>query len=76
MAARGKTSVGWFFGLKLHVVISHAGELLAVRVTEGNRSDLSQVPDLTKGLLGLLFGDKGYIGRKCGRSLGAGGCGS
>ena len=68
MAARGKTSVGWFFGLELHVVISHAGELLAVRVTEGNRSDLSQVPDLTKGLLGLLFGDKGYIGRKCGRS--------
>nr|WP_315861570.1 transposase [[Leptolyngbya] sp. PCC 7376] len=27
-AARGKTSVGWFFGLKLHLVINDRGELL------------------------------------------------
>lgn len=64
VATRGRTSVGWFFGLKLHVVINHLGDLLAVHVTGANRSDLAQVPFLTKRLRGFLFGDKGYIGKK------------
>ena len=29
-AARGKTSMGWFFGFKLHLVVNDRGELLAV----------------------------------------------
>ena len=29
LAARGKTSMGWFFGFKLHLVVNDCGELLA-----------------------------------------------
>lgn len=29
LAARGKTSMGWFFGFKLHLVVNDRGELLA-----------------------------------------------
>ncbi|MDT7540592.1 MAG: hypothetical protein QOE33_496 [Acidobacteriota bacterium] len=36
VARRGKTSVGWFFGFKLHLVINECGELLGVRLTPGN----------------------------------------
>jgi hypothetical protein len=35
-ARRGKTSVGWFYGFKLHVVVIDRGELLAVCLTPGN----------------------------------------
>ena len=63
LAARGKTSMGWFFGVKLHLVINDRGELLAVRVTPGNVDDRKPVPALVKRLWGKLFGDKGYISK-------------
>ena len=60
-ARRGKTSVDWFFGFKLHLVINDCGELLNVRLTPGNTDDRRPVPALVKELFGKLFGDKGYI---------------
>ncbi len=60
-ARRGKTSVDWFFGFKLHLVINDCGELLSLRLTPGNVDDRRPVPKLVKDLFGKLFGDKGYI---------------
>ncbi len=61
LAARGKTSVGWFFGFKLHLVVNDCGELLAFYLTPGNVDDRQPVLHLAKHLFGKLFGDKGYI---------------
>ncbi len=60
-ARRGHTSVDWFFGFKLHLVINDRSELLGVRLTPGNTDDRQPVPELVKELFGKLFGDKGYI---------------
>lgn len=60
-ARRGKTSVDWFFGFKLHLVTNDCGELLSLRLTPGNTDDRRPVPELVKELFGKLFGDKGYI---------------
>ena len=60
-AARGKTSTGWFYGFKLHLVANEQGELLAFSVTPGNVDDRVPVPHLCKTLFGKLFGDKGYL---------------
>jgi hypothetical protein len=60
-ARRGKTSVDWFFGFKLHFVINDRGELLSLRLTPGNTDDRRPVPELVRELFGKLFGDKGYI---------------
>jgi hypothetical protein len=64
LAKRGKTSVGWLYGFKLHLVVNDKGELLAFRLTPGNTDDRTPVPQLTKGLVGKLFGDKGYLSQK------------
>lgn len=61
LAARGKTSVDWFYGFKLHLVVNDCGELLAVKITPGNVDDRVPVPALVAGLDGKLFGDKGYV---------------
>jgi hypothetical protein len=61
LAQRGKTSTGWFFGFKLHLVFNDRGEILNVTLTPGNVDDRKPVPDLMKGLFGKLFGDKGYL---------------
>lgn len=61
LAQRGKTSVGWFYGFKLHIVINHSGELVGARVTPGNVDDRKPVPSLASRLWGTLYGDKGYL---------------
>ena len=62
-AARGKNSVGWFFGFKLHLVFNDRGEILNLVLTPGNVDDRTPVPQLVKDLCGKLFGDKGYISK-------------
>ena len=64
VAARGKCSMGWFFGFKLHIIINEQGELLSFKVTKGNSNDRFPVKELCKNITGKLFGDKGYIGKK------------
>ena len=61
LAQRGKTSVGWFFGFKLHLIINDRGDLLAFKLTPANTDDRTPVPEMTRGMWGKLFGDKGYI---------------
>lgn len=63
-AMRGKSSVDWFFGFKLHLVVNDEGELLACCLTPGNTDDRTPVPQLAKSLWGKLFGDKGYLSQK------------
>ena len=63
LAARGKTSMGWFFGFKLHIVFNHQREIVALKLTPAMQP--TQRPcRMTKDLSGKLFGDKGYIGQK------------
>lgn len=61
LAKRGKTSTGWFYGFKLHLIINDKGEILSYMLTPGNVDDREPVPWLCKDILGKLFGDKGYI---------------
>lgn len=63
IAQRGKTSMGWFYGFKLHLVVNEKGELLSTVLTPGNVDDRcrSLMQKLTKNIIGKLFGDKGYL---------------
>ncbi len=69
LAARGKTSTGWFFGFKLHLVVNDHGEILQFCITPGNVDDRKPVPRLVKHLFGKLFGDMGYISQPLAQSL-------
>ena len=64
VARRGKTSMGWFYGFKLHLVVNERGELLAFRITPGNVDDRAPMPELTQGLTGQLVRDRGYISQQ------------
>lgn len=61
IAQIGKTTMGWFFGFKLHLIINELGGLLGFRLTAGNVDDRCVVEKIADGLFGKLFGDKGYI---------------
>jgi hypothetical protein len=61
LAERGKGSMGWFYGFKLHLVINECGELLTCQITPGNVDDRTPVPTLGKHLFGKLIADRGYV---------------
>ncbi len=63
LAKRGKTSTGWFFGFKLHLIVNDKGEILSFYVTPGNVDDRNKdvISSLTKKVFGKLYGDRGYI---------------
>lgn len=69
LAARGKTSMGWFYGFKLHLVVSECGELLNLTITPGNTDDRKPVLDLLSTLSGKVFADRGYVSKKLAQQL-------
>lgn len=69
LAAIGKTTMGWFYGFKLHLICDDNGNLCDCLITPGNVDDRKNVDKISKNIKGKLFGDKGYISQKLAASL-------
>lgn len=70
-AVRGKSSTGWFFGLKLFLVINAFGEIMNAFFTPGNVADnaLNVMVNMFGKLKGWAFADKGFINRNASEIL-------
>ena len=71
IANTGKSTMGWFYGFKLHIVINDKGEILTFTITqasEDDRTPLKQGRFLDK-IFGKLFADKGYLGKDLAKLL-------
>lgn len=71
LATTGKSTMGWFHGFKLHIVINDKGEILNFTITQANvddRTPLKKKSFLDK-IYGKLFADKGYIGKELMQTL-------
>ena len=69
LASTGKSTSGWFYGFKLHLIINDRGEILSFLITPGNVSDVKVAEKLSNEIYGKLFGDKGYISSKLFKKL-------
>jgi len=65
LATKGKTSIGWFFGFKLHIVINDKGEILDFIITQANVDDREPLKNkrFHQKVFGKIFADKGYISK-------------
>ena len=63
IAGWGKSSMGWFYGFKYHLVVNNLGEIMNVYLSSGNKADnnVKILFYLTNNLSGALFGDRGYL---------------
>ena len=66
IAQRGKCSMGWFFGFKLHVICNEKGELLNFMITPGDVDDRKplEYKAFVEFMYGKLVADKGYISKR------------
>jgi hypothetical protein len=63
IAMHGKSSTGWFYGFKIHLVINNLGEIAAFELSTANIADNNHelLKEIFKNLKGNCYGDKGYI---------------
>lgn len=61
VAQLGKSTKGWFMGLKIHLITNEKRQLLNVCFTPGHVDDRVPVKSLTKNLKSFVFADKRYI---------------
>lgn len=62
----GKSTMGWFYGFKLHIIINDKGELLDFVITQANVDDRAPLKEenFLKKIYGSLYADKGYISQE------------
>ena len=65
LAQRGRSSIDWFYGFKLHMIINDKSEIIAIKITRGNTDDRKAFEEMVikKGLKGKCYADKGYISK-------------
>ena len=66
IAKTGKSTMGWFYGFKLHIIVNEKGEILDFMITTANTDDRTplKTDHFLKKLFGKLYGDKGYISKE------------
>ena len=64
IATRGKSSMGWFFGCKLHLIMNQFGEIVRTTLSNGHTADIKMVEHLVEGLQAKLYADHGYISQE------------
>jgi|SRR5690242_7468156 len=74
LTARGKTSMGWFYGLKLHLVINHKGQIMALTITLGNTADSTVFEEITPRLTGKGYTARAISATRCSASSGGAAC--
>jgi len=71
IATTGKSTMGWFHGFKLHLVINDKGEILNFMITQANVDDRTPLKNkrFLDRIFGKLYADKGYIGKELAQML-------
>ena len=64
IASRGKSSMGWFYGCKLHITMNQLGEIACSALSNGHMADIKMVEQLVAGIKAKLYGDRGYISQE------------
>ena len=66
IATVGKSTMGYFFGFKLHLIINDKGEILNFVITQGNVDDREPLKNerFIQSIKGKLYGDKGYLSKE------------
>lgn len=71
IATRGKSTMGFFFGFKLHIIVNEIGQIIDFQITQANVDDRAPLKEgnILKKIWGKLYGDKGYVGKSLGDLL-------
>ena len=62
IAQKSKSSMGWFYGFKLHIICNELMQILNLRITPGNVDDRKGLEMIWNDIFGIIVADAGYLG--------------
>lgn len=68
-ASFGRSSKGWFYGLKMTLTRDALGRMLAVRFTSANANDREIFRTINKDMYGIIVADAGYVSKELERDM-------
>lgn len=64
LAGLGRSTKGWFYGLKMTLTRDHDGRMLALKFTKPGVSDREIFRSINKEIYGIIVADAGYVSKK------------
>ena len=66
VATVGKSTMGYFYGFKQHLIVNDKGEILNFVITQANVDDREPLKNerFIESIKGKLYGDKGYLSKE------------
>lgn len=63
-ATKSKTTMGWFYGLRLHVLCNELMQILECRITTATVGERAALESMWNYIFGLIVADAGYLGQE------------
>lgn len=63
-ASLGRSSKGWFYGLKMTLTRDRDGRMLGVKFTSANKNDREIFRDINQDIFGIIIADAGYVSKE------------
>lgn len=64
LATLGRSSKGWFYGLRMTLTRDYEGRMLGVRFAGANSNDRDTFRAVNKDIFGIIVADAGYVSKK------------
>jgi len=64
LATLGRSSKGWFYGLKMTLTRDHEGRMLGVKFTSATANDRDIFRKINQDIFGIIVADAGYVSKK------------
>lgn len=64
LASLGRSSKGWFYGLRMTLTRDYDGKMLGVKFASANSNDRETFRAVNKDIFGIIVADAGYVSKK------------
>lgn len=64
LAKKSKSTMGWFYGFKLHIICNELMQILNVKITPATTDDRKGLEMMWNTIFGMIVADAGYIGKR------------
>ena len=63
LANKSKSSMGWFYGFKLHIIVNDLMQILNFTISQATGDDRKGLEMIWNDIFGMIVADAGYVGK-------------
>lgn len=64
LASKSKSSMGWFYGFRLHIICNELMQILKLKITTGTGDERKILETMWNDIFGMIIADAGYVSKK------------